>query len=378
MRYYLARDCALKLLEAPSAYSIGRDELYELDGEGFDFLSRCAGPEGCESGEDGFVSYCLGEGILSAEKVVTRRPPVAASGTPSLRYLELQVTRRCNLACGHCYLGPAAPVDLGVEDVRRALEDFESMQGLRVLITGGEPLLHRRFREINAMLPRYAVRKVLLTNGLLLSPERLEGLNVEEIQVSIDGLEAAHDRLRGEGTFRRAMKGAESALAAGFDVSVATVVHAGNLGDFDGMERLFTGMGVKGWTVDAPCAEGNMKGNPAFALPPETAGRYLGYGFGGGLHGGGGAFACGIHLMSVTAEGYCAKCAFYGERPVGRLSEGLRACWPRVKQYRLEDLKCGACEVAASCRGGCRYRAALHGGDELARDLYRCALYGKL
>jgi MoaA/NifB/PqqE/SkfB family radical SAM enzyme len=33
---------------------------------------------------------------------------------PSLRYLELQVTWRCNLACAHCYLGPARGVDLPV------------------------------------------------------------------------------------------------------------------------------------------------------------------------------------------------------------------------------------------------------------------------
>ena len=76
------------------------------------------------------------------------------------------------------------------------------MQGLRVLITGGEPLLHRSFKEINQMLPEFFIRKILFTNGLLLNNKILSDLNVNEIQISIDGLEEAHDSIRGKGTFR--------------------------------------------------------------------------------------------------------------------------------------------------------------------------------
>jgi radical SAM protein with 4Fe4S-binding SPASM domain len=378
MRYYLSSGCALKSLETPGAYVMGSDELYELDAEGFGFLRKCARREGCEAGdlEGEFIEYCLAEGILDERPVEVRRPPLEESGSPSLRYLELQVTRRCNLSCGHCYLGHQRDVELSVGEIRMILEEFQAMQGLRFLITGGEPLLHRRFGEINAMLPDYALRTVLFTNGTLLDAKVLGTLNVHEVQVSIDGLEEAHDALRGKGSFRRTLRGVRAALEAGFDISVSTMVHAANLDDFEGMRALFSEMAIREWSVDVPCPEGNMRESSAFALPPETAGRYLGYGFEGGLHGGGEGFACGLHLMSVTAEGYCAKCAFYAEEPVGHWREGLSECWRRIRPVRLAELDCD-CEAADACRGGCRYRAACF-GDPLSKDPYRCALYGKL
>jgi radical SAM protein with 4Fe4S-binding SPASM domain len=78
--------------------------------------------------------------------------------------------------------------------------------------------------------------------------------------------------------------------------------------------------------------------------------------------------------MSVMADGKVAKCSFYSDRSVGRIEEGLRICWQRIRHIRLDELRC-ECEYIESCRGGCRYRACLL-GDPLGKDLYRCALYG--
>ena len=133
------------------------------------------------------------------------------------------------------------------------------MQGLRVLITGGEPLLHSRFEKINEMLLQFFIRKILFTNGLLLSKKILKNLNVDEIQISIDGLENAHDSLRGRGTFKKTIEAVKNAINSGFEVSVSTMVHPENLGDFDEMEALFKGLGIKDWTVDVPCISGRLE-----------------------------------------------------------------------------------------------------------------------
>lgn len=380
MRYFLSGRCALKRLELPSVYNVATDELYELDEEAFGLLEKCASPDGCEIPESAaeFAGYCVSEGILTHDATKAKRLPVEAAPEPSLRYLELQITRRCNLRCRHCYIGPPEDRELSTKDVETVLDEFEAMQGLRAIITGGEPLLHRDFGGINAILPRYALRKILVTNGTLLSPEILRSLNFDEIQVSIDGLEEAHDAIRGKGAFRKAMSSVKDALAAGFDVSVSTMVHPKNLRDFDELAETFRIMGVKDWTVDIPCPEGNLRDNPAFSLPPEKSGGYLRYGWGQGLHGGAASetHACGLHLMAVMADGGCARCAFYAERPVGQISDGLRECWKRLKPTRLDDLKCD-CDLLAACRGGCRYRAELL-GDPLGKDLYRCKFFGKL
>jgi radical SAM protein with 4Fe4S-binding SPASM domain len=374
MNYFLTRDAVLRWLERPSVYHVRKDELYELDDEGFDFLQKCAGATGCSSGMNEFVEYCMDEGILTREKTIINRPVLSRAPTPSLRYLELQITEKCNLRCRHCYIGEIGQRELPVPAIRRALEEFEEMQGLRVLITGGEPLLHSKFSEINRMLQDFSIRKLLLTNGLLLSREALRGLNVEEIQISIDGLEEAHESLRGKGTFRKTIDAIRRSIDSGYDVSVSTMIHPGNLKDFDELERLFTGMGVKEWTVDVPCISGRLGSNPELQTAPEIGGKYLRYGYGEGYHSGASGFACGLHLMSVMPDGGVARCTFYSRSPVGNVTEGLRRCWQRLSPIPLDDLLCD-CQYLESCRGGCRYRAELL-GNPLGRDLYRCAMYG--
>lgn len=380
MRYYLSGHCCLKLLETPAVYDLRSDELYELDDAAFAFLRACASDKGGEGGaaETEFLDYCITEGIVAARPAAGRRePPLEQSPIPSLRYLELQITDRCNLRCRHCYIDRSRDRELSVEMIERVLSEFERLQGLRLLITGGEPLLHRRFGEVNALLPRYAFRKILFTNGLLLDKGLLAGLAVDEVQLSIDGMERGHDALRGKGSYKKVMGALETTLSAGMAASVSTMVHRGNLDEFGEMEALFEKLGVRDWTVDVPCAVGALKDNPLLQVTPGEGGRYLAYGFGGGLHGGGEGYGCGLHLAAVLADGNVAKCAFYAEVALGSVAEGLRTCWARLKPVRLEELECAAlsCTALDQCRGGCRYRAAAAAGGAGKRDPYKCRAY---
>ncbi len=376
MHYFLTPQSVLKWLEQPVIYHVAKDELYELDSESFGFFRKCASRDGCASKDGAFIDYCLDEGLITPEPVASRRSEVRKAPEPSLRYLELQITNACNLRCKHCYLDPGERQELAPETVRRVLSEFEDLQGLRVLITGGEPLLHSRFAAINDILADYSLRTVLFTNGTLLSRSMIRELKTHEIQVSIDGLEKSHDALRGAGSFEKTLSAARLALDAGLEVSVSTMVHAGNLGEFDDLEQLCKSMGAKDWTVDIPCAAGRMGRHQELFVSPEEGGKYLGYGYGGGMHATGQGYACGLHLMAVLPNGRAAKCTFYGERPVGTIDEGLKTCWERIKPIGLDRLACD-CEFREACRGGCRYRAEIF-GDSLGRDPYRCALYGIL
>jgi len=373
MKYFLAQDVVLKWIETPSVYHIKKDDLYELDETSFAFLKKCASKRGCPAEDRTFIDYCLEEGILTQIKTSGGHPPLTKSPEPSLRYLELQITERCNLRCRHCYIHKDALSELSLSEIKHVLKEFEAMQGLRVMITGGEPLLHKEFFEINALLPEFALRKILFTNGLLIDKPTLECLSVDEIQISIDGLEDAHDALRGKGSFKKAMRAMRTALDAGFEVSVATMVHAKNLADFDAMEKIFKETGVKDWTVDVPCISGRLKANKEFHVTPEQGGKYLRYGFGGGFHASIPGFACGMHLMSIMADGKIAKCTFYVDQPVGSIRDGLKVCWQRIQPVKLDELTCD-CEKIESCRGGCRYRATLL-SNPYGKDLYKCFSY---
>lgn len=373
MRYFLTENSVLKWIETPSIYQIKADELYELDDDSFKFLRECASEDGGHSTDNEFVDYCLQERLLTTQKISMGRPPIIKAPQPSLRYLELQITDRCNLRCKHCYIGDKTPQELSVKQIRAILKEFEEMQGLRLMITGGEPLLHSNFDAINEILPDFLIRTVLFTNGLLMNKNLLRHLHVDEIQVSIDGLEKAHDALRGKGTFRKAFSAVELAKEQGFEVSVATMVHARDLEDFEEMEKLFSGLGIKDWTVDVPCITGRLESSTGFQVTPEVGGKYLRYGYGAGLHAGETGFGCGLHLMSVMADGKVTKCTFYSDKPVGTINEGLRQCWEKTTPVYLKDLSCD-CQFLESCRGGCRYRAELL-GNPLGKDLYKCSFH---
>src|SRR5665648_239002 len=104
----LTPDCSPKLLEEPCAYNRATDDLYILNDEAVEFLAACAhgaeAPQDVEAAE--FVEFCLDEHILHpAVESSERRLRLEQSPTPSLRYLLLHITDRCNLKCRHCFIG---------------------------------------------------------------------------------------------------------------------------------------------------------------------------------------------------------------------------------------------------------------------------------
>ena len=134
-------------------------------------------------------------------------------------------------------------------------------------------------------------------------------------------------------------------------------------------------MGIREWTVDVPCITGRLKENREFQIRPEEGGRYLRYGYGGGIHTSASGFACGLHLMAVMADGKVVKCTFYSDNPAGRVEEGLRTCWQRIKPIRLDELECD-CEYVESCRGGAVDTGLSFLVTLWGKDFDRCALYG--
>jgi Predicted Fe-S oxidoreductases len=273
---------SLRRLEEPCLYDRRADELYELNNDAWEFLRRVDGvtPDLDAVADPEFLAYLLEEGLAYVGTAPTaRRVPVGGQPSPSLRYLELYLTERCNLRCGHCFLGDLGRTDLPLSTAFCLLDEFDAMGGLRLLLTGGEALLHPAFWEINESLADRGFRTVLLSNGTLLE-DVASRLRVQEVQVSLDGLEAAHDMLRGPGMFARALRGLGAAAAAGLDVSVATTVNAVNRDDFAALGDLVRGLAARAWHIDAPSVCGSLAARPELVLEPREAAVYLDLAFG--------------------------------------------------------------------------------------------------
>jgi MoaA/NifB/PqqE/SkfB family radical SAM enzyme len=99
--------------------------------------------------------------------------------------------RRCNLSCTYCneYDDHSKPIPVDVMESRiNRLADL----GTSILtLSGGEPLLHPQLDEIIAAMRRRGVLAGMITNGYLLTPERVQRLNragLDHLQISIDNV----------------------------------------------------------------------------------------------------------------------------------------------------------------------------------------------
>jgi MoaA/NifB/PqqE/SkfB family radical SAM enzyme len=377
--FTLAPHCSLKRLEEPCLYDIENDELYELGEEGYQFLLKCSQGESVfvRKEDEEFIQYCLSENLIASSATPVKRNKIPQpSPIPSLRYLEFQITDRCNLRCRHCYIGNGFHQDLPLEKIFKVLKEFEEIQGLRLLISGGEPLLHSHFWEINDVLRDYAFRSVLLSNGTLITKEIARRLRVHEVQVSLDGMQEGHESVRGERTFEKTLQAIENLQEADIRVSIATMIHRRNLEEFDKLASLVQSKNIGEWNVDVPCIAGRMEENRDLWVEPSEAGRFLQYGYGGGLHTSEKNVCCGAHLCAIISNRNVCKCGLFNQEAVGSIDEGLRVCWERIPRIQLKELKCNCSEIE-ECRGGCRYRAKLQ-GDIFQPDLFQCYSRGVL
>jgi len=375
----LAPHCVLKRLEQPYLYDIEKDDLYELSPDAYEFLLQCLQGKSPPLREEDreFIQTCLSENLITFSEIPAERDVFPdPSPIPSLRYLEVLLTGRCNLKCRHCYIGDCLHRDLSVEQIRRIAKEFEDIQGLRLLLSGGEPLLHHHFWEINEILRARAFRAVLISNGTLITEEVAKKLHVHEVQISLDGMREGHESLRGKGTFERVLRAIDFLHEADIQVSVATMIHRGNLGEFDQLASLLQARHIREWNVDVPCIEGRLRENQEFWVEPSEAGPFLNYGYGGGFHGSENNSCCGAHLCAILPDGRVTKCGLFSQERVGTIDEGLRTCWQRIPRISLSQLNCTCSEIEL-CRGGCRYRAKIHGGL-FEPDLFQCYARGVL
>ncbi|MDP3988278.1 MAG: radical SAM protein [Candidatus Levybacteria bacterium] len=366
---------ALKSLEKPFIYHIGRDELYEIDDRAQDFLSHC---DGSHQGEEltadaAFVVYCAEEELLELLPYPDpNKLTVNRTVHPSLRYLEVQLLHRCNLRCLHCYLEPAPDDELALADAIDITRQFSALGGLRLMISGGEPVLYKDLKQFLALTADLQVRRVLLSNGTLINADNIGWLNVEEIQFSLDGWTEGHDLLRGAGTLARTIQGMRIAKESGMAVSVATMIHRGNLNEFERMRDFIDEIGVVEWGIDLPVPTGSLQVHRELLVPYAEAAPLMAYAYGGGYHGSSDGFACGRHLLTVRPDGQAVKCGFYSSQLLGDARRSLYDCWRQLEHISLDRLECRDCPVLADCAGGCRFRAA----HPLAPDPLMCAVYG--
>lgn len=145
---------------------------------------------------------------------------------PWLKTLEIIITSRCNERCIHCYIPNKekdASTTLDKEQIKNAIRQFREMNGIKINLSGGEPLLHPDIWEILEYCREQDLIISLNSNMLMLTEEmadKLKALRMFNIQVSLYSMNSAvHDAItKRKGAFDRTRKSIE--ILVGKDIPV--------------------------------------------------------------------------------------------------------------------------------------------------------------
>jgi MoaA/NifB/PqqE/SkfB family radical SAM enzyme len=155
---------------------------------------------------------------MFARAMQSPRHPIAA---------QLIVTRRCNLACAYCteFDHASAPVPTPV--LLRRVDRLAELGTSIITLSGGEPLLHPDADAIVARIRARGAMATLITNGFLLTADRIRRLNragLDYLQVSIDNL--VPDAVSKKSLALLDRRLADLAALAEFQVTINSVVGA--------------------------------------------------------------------------------------------------------------------------------------------------------
>lgn len=338
-------------------------------------------------------------------------PTTSAVEPPFL--VALNLTRRCNLRCAHCYLDAGTrrrggARELATGEVKALLDRIAALSPeILVVLTGGEPLLRPDLVAIARHAGELGLMAVVGTNGTLLNERRvaqLQEAGVRAVGISLDSLDPAyHDRFRGlPGAWARTLAGIDACRRNSLMFQLHFTVTDDNAEELDGMIAfardagaavlnvffvVCTGRGRTLSNISAARYEAVLRrlaeaarAETALVVRARCAPHFkrivrellppLPITFAGGYEAGG--CLAGTRYCRVTSEGELTPCP-YMEVSAGSVRRtDFTALWahaPLFAALRSPTLKgrCGACEYAKLC-GGCRARALAREGTLMGED----------
>ena len=330
-----------------------------------------------------------------------------------LLLLAVNLTRRCNLSCAHCYLDAdtlshGSDNELTTEEVCRVLNEVTDCgESTMVVLTGGEPLVRRDLESIISHGTQLGLAMVVGTNGMMLTERRVASLKLSGLLgagISVDSLDAdKHDSFRGQrGAWKKTMAGIDQcrrqqlSFQIHFSVTDSNADELAAVTDFASTSgarvlNIFflvcTGRGKTYTDITAARYEQALveiietqKRYPDLIIRPRCAPYFKRVAFQqdpdsllnriSGNEGDG--CIAGTHYCRVTSEGGITACP-YIEDEVGNIrQQSFAETWNNAKSFlRLRRPKfngaCGICEYQKLC-GGCRARPVAAGNDLMDAD----------
>ncbi|NMG20046.1 nif11-class peptide radical SAM maturase 3, partial [Brasilonema bromeliae] len=323
-------------------------------------------------------------------------------------YAVWEITLKCNLACQHCgsRAGHTRAKELSTEEALDLVKQMAEVGITEVTIIGGEAFLRPDWLEIASAITDAGMRCGMTTGGYgitLDTARRMKEAGIKVVSVSVDGLEATHDRLRGrKGSWQWAFKTMSHLKEAGIIFGCNTQINRLSAPEFPQIYERIRDAGIFAWQIQLTVPMGNAADNSDILLQPyelldvypmiarvaqraQEEGVQVQPGNNIGYYGpyerllrGGHAWAfwqgcnAGLATLGIEADGAIKGCpslptsAYTGGnirdhslRTIIEETEELRFNLGADTPKGTEHLWgfCKSCEFAQLCRGGCSWTA---------------------
>ena len=196
----------------------------------------------------------------------------AAARRPTWAIWEL--TLACDQKCIHC--GPRAghrrPHELSTEECLAVVEELKGLGCGEVVLIGGEAYLRNDFILVIRAIREAGMYCTMTTGGYNLGDERLAAMTeagLNHLALSIDGLEATHDEIRGSpGSWQRAFSALRRAKAAGLATSSNCQINQRTRKELLPLLELLAAEGIRSWQLQITVAHGNAADHPDLVIQP--------------------------------------------------------------------------------------------------------------
>lgn len=137
--------------------------------------------------------------MVSPIDYVQRKRTLANGQIRALPVVVLMPHSGCNCRCVMCDIWKANKDrrELSPEELDRHLSDFKRLRVRRVVLSGGEALMHSNLWALCERLKQLRIKITLLSSGILLKPYAKDVAKwCDDVIVSLDGSPKVHDRIR--------------------------------------------------------------------------------------------------------------------------------------------------------------------------------------
>jgi len=140
----------------------------------------------------------MNSGAIDSLSDAVGEAPSSLRHLQTLPILVLFPHNSCNCRCVMCDIWRIRQVrEITLDDLQAHLESLRALQVRWVVLSGGEPQLHRDLPALCRLLRAEGIRLTLLTAGLLLEAFASSVAElIDDVIVSLDGPPEIHDRIR--------------------------------------------------------------------------------------------------------------------------------------------------------------------------------------